>query len=483
MKNRNHEKADWKSAITAHAPATAELLAMLALLSMFMGFHGKYACMLSGVTLSALFWALFRELRGPREKTGVIVLFYRVVLTLGMGLCVIICVLWVGERVFGELSQRRAYVAVNVLETLLALAVVPVPFVVMKLRFPADEKESGGFPALYMPVRALFLPIFAVIAALGYAAVILSVVDGSVRISAALYTATSGVLLYAALSLCLQGDRSRAASAFVRWGWAALIPVLILYVIGAKIRLERYGLTTPFYASMLIVGHCVVMIAMMRLGMPVRRFFALAAVSSLVFTFTPLGTYQLPMTQQQGRLQRLLEENGLYKDGVLTVEGEIDETLLVKIHGLSYYLSRGKDDFDTALMRSAVARDDDEFAKLYGYVPNGAYRYTHFNNYSSKIDETGFDAQGYSHVVPVRGYVSEPKGIVIEYTDMNGGAKTADLTQYAMSLPEQYGEECFTCDLRFAVDENTTLVFEYIDYKTYQGTVQWYQYSGYALLR
>ena len=113
MKNQNHEKAGWKGAITAHAPAVAALLAMMALLFMFMNFHGKYACMLSGVTLSVLFWALFRELRGPREKTGVIVLFYRIVLTLGMGLCVLICVSWAGARVFTTLSQRRAYVALN----------------------------------------------------------------------------------------------------------------------------------------------------------------------------------------------------------------------------------------------------------------------------------------------------------------------------------------------------------------------------------
>lgn len=483
MKIWNHGEKKGKRAVSARASAAVGVLAMSALLFMLTNFYGKYACILSGVASSVLFVALFCEMRGQREKTGALMLFYRFALTLGMGICVVICATWVFDRVLGALAEGETTVAVNVLECLLVLCIMPVPFVVRWICPAADGQELCVAASMHKLMKALFLPFFAVIVAVGYAGLVLSVMDGRLRITVALYAATSGMAMYALLSLCLLWDNSRLATAFVRRGWMLLIPILVMYLIGAKARFDRHGLTMNFYASMIIVGHCMVMIAMMRLGMPVRRFFAMAAVSSLVFTCTPLGAYQLPMTNQQHRMQQLLEENGLYHDGALVVDGEIDETLMEKIYMINAYLREGKDDFDTPLMRSAVARDADEFAKLYGYVPSGAFRYSHFNNYSSQIDKTGFDVQGYSYAVPLVSHVSHPEGIVVEYKDKDGSTRKADLTQYALSLPQQYGEECFTCDLRFAVDDNTTLVFEYLDFKTYQGVVQWYQCRGYALLK
>ena len=441
----------------------------------------KLISMLYGSILFVLFMVLSFCLRGDNERIGTIMLCYRLVFSIGLGIVLFICAsavcVFVIEELLKDTNNTTAY------DILAVVCLFLVPLIVFHVQIPKNMERISGFSNMYSPLKLLFLPIWLIVVVSGYVHILLSMTRHAIAPAVSMNAATVGFLLYTLLCVCLLGDDSRIARIFVRFGWCLLIPVLIMYIIGVKIRFDHYGLTTGFFASMLIIGHCLVLIWMIQHGKALYRFFSVAAVSSIVFTFTPIGVYQLPMLEQQARMQKLLEENGLYQNGELTVNGVVDEDVLEKIFSCYDYLSEGYEENKTAFAAAALPKDDDEFVQMYGYIPNDANRWNIFNNYHSNIEKKGFSTEGYTYVVPAYGYENNSNQILIEFVDINGNERTVDLTEYALSLQSQHGRKCDECELCFAADENTLIVLEYISYRIFDGEISWYQCRGYALQR
>ena len=120
--------------------------------------------------------------------------------------------------------------------------------------------------------------------------------------------------------LSLRASRVRFFAFVARWGWAALIPVVVTQIVGIVIRYQAHGLTTPRMAGMVTLAIGIYALARAALDRDAKSIFVVTAVAGIVFTVTPLNIVDIPMREQSARLQRALARNGcLGSDGQLVV--------------------------------------------------------------------------------------------------------------------------------------------------------------------
>ena len=120
--------------------------------------------------------------------------------------------------------------------------------------------------------------------------------------------------------LSLRASRVRFFAFVARWGWAALIPVVVTQIVGIVIRYQAHGLTTPRMAGMVTLAIGIYALVLAALDRDAKSIFTVTAVAGIVFTVTPLNIVDIPMREQTARLRRMLARNGcLGSDGKLVV--------------------------------------------------------------------------------------------------------------------------------------------------------------------
>ena len=120
--------------------------------------------------------------------------------------------------------------------------------------------------------------------------------------------------------LSLRASRVRFFAFVARWGWAALIPVVVTQIVGIVIRYQAHGLTSPRMAGMVTLAIGIYALVLAALDRDAKSIFTVTAVAGIVFTVTPLNIVDIPMREQSARLQRALARNGcLGSDGQLVV--------------------------------------------------------------------------------------------------------------------------------------------------------------------
>ena len=110
--------------------------------------------------------------------------------------------------------------------------------------------------------------------------------------------------------LSLRASRVRFFAFVARWGWAALIPVVVTQIVGIVIRYQAHGLTTPRMAGMVTLAISIYALVLAALDRDAKSLFTVTAVAGIVFTVTPLNIVDIPMREQSARLQRALARNG-----------------------------------------------------------------------------------------------------------------------------------------------------------------------------
>ena len=120
--------------------------------------------------------------------------------------------------------------------------------------------------------------------------------------------------------LSLRASRVRFFAFVARWGWAALIPVVVTQIVGIVIRYQAHGLTTPRMAGMVTLAIGIYALVLAALDRDAKSIFTVTAVAGIVFTVTPLNIVDIPMREQSARLQRALARNGcLGSDGQFVI--------------------------------------------------------------------------------------------------------------------------------------------------------------------
>ena len=129
--------------------------------------------------------------------------------------------------------------------------------------------------------------------------------------------------VYTFFWLALRDSKRTFFRLFVRWGWALLPPVLVAQIVGIVIRYQAYGLSSVRFAGMVVLSFGLVALVLAALDRRPHGLFVFIALAGLVFTVTPLNIVDVPVYNQERRLEAALARNGLLKDGSLNLVPDV----------------------------------------------------------------------------------------------------------------------------------------------------------------
>lgn len=235
------------------------------------------------------------------------------VLMLGLSICVLALQL----LVFGV---TRATDNLYGLASLLCWALLAPNLACAQLPRRTDELRSprayrGLVGSVIFPLCLLLLAVLYVYIA--KIAVIREMPSGEMN-----WFGSFALLVWACLWVGLRDIDSQPARWFIRWGWALLVPVVAVQLVGVGIRLSAYGLTAPRCASLACIGVGIFALVLAALGRPPRQLFAVAAAVCLVVTVSPANILDMANLNQAMRLRSTLSElGGIGADGLVDAGG------------------------------------------------------------------------------------------------------------------------------------------------------------------
>lgn len=185
---------------------------------------------------------------------------------------------------------------------------------------------------------------------------------------------------------------------FVRWGWALLIPVVVVQLYGVYLRLAAYGLTPLRYASLgcTLVG--LVGLGLAAAGRGPRPLCLVAALMALVVLVSPANALDMAYLHQARCLSDALEQR---QGGAEVPEGDHE-----RVTGAWEYLRQADRGFlrDDALDDAVARMDTDKaFEEALGFAPDRYYpEMDGGNRYLwASAEPAPLDVSGYSTVWPL----------------------------------------------------------------------------------
>ncbi len=170
----------------------------------------------------------------------------------------------------------------------------------------------------------LLLPPAFVLLAILYAYLVKIVVMGSLPSGMLNWFGSIALGIYLFFWLTLRGAKRPFFAFVIRWGWAALIPVLVAQGIGIVIRYRAYGLSTPRMAGMVLLGVGIYALARAALNRSPKRVFVVFALTGLAFTITPFNIIDIPIRDQEARLRAVLARNGCFWEGAFVIPEKVE---------------------------------------------------------------------------------------------------------------------------------------------------------------
>lgn len=278
------------------------------------------------------------------------------------------------------------------------------------------------------------------------------------------------LLVYVCLWLGMRMVDSRPARWFVRWGWALLVPVVVVQVVGIAIRLRAYGLTTARHAGLacLVVGIVALVLGALR-ARP-RALFVAAGTVAVVACISPANVIDVPNRSQAARLGDALEAAGMVGDDGLAraAEGEVAVDLRERIESSWDYLRWSQDGYFGDPLVSDLRRRGEEasFEELFGFARGEG----HADEIGSawwwvdvRPDDPGMDVSGFSRVYSLdagsdaaRFYLLADDGYLLNCTWSDGTELTVSLNDtiealvltYPSILEPPVSEEVLVVDAR-----------------------------------
>ena len=130
---------------------------------------------------------------------------------------------------------------------------------------------------------------------------------------------------------------------WLKWGFAILLPFLGVYFIALYQRIAQYGLTEMRYLGVLfglvLTGLCFYYLRSKEKRLQLA--FLTIALTAFVFSFGPLGVFDLAVRSQVARLEMLLTEIGALQDGKIQeiAADSVSDATVVEISGVVEYLA------------------------------------------------------------------------------------------------------------------------------------------------
>ena len=194
---------------------------------------------------------------------------------------------------------------------------VPGGFVALLPDNDSDDRDAERATSFLF---WLLLPASLVLLAILYLYLGKILVRGTMPSGTLNWFGSVALAVYTFFWLALRDSTNAFFRRFVRFGWALLIPVLAMQVVGIVIRYNAYGLTSLRLAGMAVLLVGVAALALAALNRPPRHLFYVVAVVGIAFTMTPFNVIDLPLRNQERRLRAAMERNGLVKDGKISFD-------------------------------------------------------------------------------------------------------------------------------------------------------------------
>ena len=129
-------------------------------------------------------------------------------------------------------------------------------------------------------------------------------------------------------------------SRFLKWALLLFLPILAVQIYGIWLRYEAYGLTTPRYTSMICTFCGIYALTVAFLRRKPQQIYLCAAILALIFSLTPLNVVDVPLRNQEARLNQILTEHNLLQDGQIVKRDDLPPEVVLEIIDIAYYIGQ-----------------------------------------------------------------------------------------------------------------------------------------------
>jgi len=300
-----------------------------------------------------------------------------------------------------------------------------------------------------------------------------------------------GIFLF--VTLKQYSDKNTFVKWYIKYFGYVLLPIIAMQCIAVHIRFQNYGLTSPRYVSMVLIGLSIVtaVVSLIQYGKHVPYVLFLGWLCSLMLTIGPLNLYNVPLNEQESRLIRVLKNNSMLKDNnEIIAKADIDKEEKIKITSAYNYIV-GDDVGKSKLLN---AYNGKPFKQVFGFeqeFEENDHRYNNnytYVNYYSKTQDV--DLSGYSKMLNIIPYY-RPQSIIkidnnILTINYNETEYSIDLNSFIKGVYDEYGTTDMMPQDSLMVEQNgIKLIITDISFKVNRsnGDIEINDVMGYVLFR
>ncbi len=211
----------------------------------------------------------------------------------------------------------------------------------------ALERETGYPPVIRTFAHLVMVPLTALYLAILSAYFVKVVVTGQWP-SGWIGWLVSGAAVLGILTLLLasppaEQERPAWVTQFERWFWPALLPAAVMVGLAAWKRIDQYGVTEVryFLSALTLWLFAVAVVYTWRRGLPLIGIPASLAVVALVTFAGPWGAYRTAERSQLVRLERVLDQLGMLREGrIAPTAGGLEAGPATQAANIASYLAR-----------------------------------------------------------------------------------------------------------------------------------------------
>lgn len=235
--------------------------------------------------------------------------------------------------------------------------------------------------------------------------------------------------------LTLRQDAAPWVQKFLRWGWAGLLPILAVQMVGIVIRLHAYGLTTARYAGLLCLAVGIVGLLLAAVDWHPKHLFLIFAVVVFAGICTPLNIVDMPRFCQTHRIESILREHDLW-DGTtlrLTSADLSESEQIILRDSLNYlYANRSPAQWQSNLTKQILAHPYNDWNEVAHISDTPAIVHREWSLRST----VSVPVQGYDLLYPVHWYCDDTVGWTFHEKWEDGTSIEWDSTDYLKEVTQ-----------------------------------------------
>ena len=252
-------------------------------------------------------------------------------------------------------------------------------------------------------------------------------------------------------------------SRFLKWALLLFLPILAVQLYGVWLRYEAYGLTTPRYTSMICTFCSIYALTVAFLRRKPQQLYLCAAILALIFSLTPLNVVDVPLRNQEARLNQLLTEHNLLQDGQIIKRDNTPPAVVDEIIDIAFYLEQDA----SPLAAQVLAANFNTHNETFSFYAKSSQEHS---------------VAGYQRLIPFDTHNINKDGFLTLQRE-DGTEVRIDLSPYGTALVE-YGKEHKTLPI---MDYETDVYFICFESAVIElgrtGIIHWVHASGFVLIR